>query len=458
MKVQASIVLRPVRDDIVSSLMRMEEKKLAEETNDILRNYFPNVELRNQGGGSRYSLFFKSNGDMLTNSMISDGLAQFIRVVLHCTSDGFLVLLDEPDTHLFSGVQCELLRLFESKFKRKQFVLATHSIDLLTSARLDNIVSLIPNTNLFGKSISYTSIQLNHGSDSCELLETFGSDVLNTNLVRLTINPNLLIVENKSDHRVLLEIATKLNHKSLPLLKKCVTLPYSTRPNSEKVINFVQSVKDLSDIVTSMKKLSNLGNKLRVFTLVDGDFFTNNEQQEYQNRLKIAGIGSHIWRMTEIENYVFLREPVYRFVTDTKQIDRNIFEDCWSKTITQLQEKYEDRCKSEYEKKNSNFKNSVELESFIVELKSRFGSRLCIDAKSLLLSIGLSLKEITANPFQSRKIDVSEFVRNYLLSDEIDNELINCLDYLFDVFSNENVLSRSSTFSSSTSSSSSSSS
>ena len=110
------------------------------------------------------------------------------------------ILFDEPDAHLHTNLQRNLLSYFWNKFE-KQFIMATHSPEFIGNVDMHNIISMLSGTP---KRI-----------DSTEKVIIALSDVDNSDVVRTQDSPFILYLEGEDDNRILASWASVLGRSSI---------------------------------------------------------------------------------------------------------------------------------------------------------------------------------------------------------------------------------------------------
>lgn len=98
------------------------------------------------------------------------------------------ILFDEPDAHLHTNLQRNLLSYFRDK-SEKQFIMATHSPEFIGNVDMHNIISMLSGEP---KRI-----------DSSENIIRALSDVDNSDIVRTQDSPYILYLEGEDDNRIL---------------------------------------------------------------------------------------------------------------------------------------------------------------------------------------------------------------------------------------------------------------
>lgn len=105
------------------------------------------------------------------------------------------ILFDEPDAHLHTNLQRNLLSYFRNK-SEKQFIMATHSPEFIGNVDMHDIISMLSGEP---KRI-----------DSSEKIIRALSDVDNSDIVRTQDSPYILYLEGEDDNRILSSWASVL--------------------------------------------------------------------------------------------------------------------------------------------------------------------------------------------------------------------------------------------------------
>lgn len=140
---------------------------------------------------------YKANGK--TYDVISGGSGFHQILILLAFYYGYdkstTILFDEPDAHLHTNLQRNLLSYFLNK-EEKQFIMATHSPEFIGNVDMHNIISM-----LSGKPKRI---------DSTEKVILALSDVDNSDVVRTQDSPYILYLEGEDDNRILASWAAVL--------------------------------------------------------------------------------------------------------------------------------------------------------------------------------------------------------------------------------------------------------
>lgn len=205
------------------------------------------------------------------------------------TSD--VLILDEPDVYMHADLQRRLVRMLCSD--KRQFIIATHSPEMLAEVEADSVVVLNREANRSRPATSSRAVQ--------ELLVRVGS-VHNLSLARLSIHRKILFVEG--DDVALLK---RFQNVTDPSAAK----PIDTIPNTD-----VQGWTGWPAVLTFARFLrENAHDEFAVFCVMDRDYHTDAEIFERMKEAKSAGISLHIWEAKELENYVLEPNAIARRIS-----------------------------------------------------------------------------------------------------------------------------------------------
>lgn len=145
---------------------------------------------------------YKSNGK--TFDIISGGSGFHQILILLAFYFGYkdvtTILFDEPDAHLHTNLQRNILSYFLSK-TGKQFIMATHSTEFIGNVDIHNILSLLSGAP--------------RRIDTTEKIIKALADVDNNDVVRTQNSPYILYIEGDDDNRILSSWATVLGKREV---------------------------------------------------------------------------------------------------------------------------------------------------------------------------------------------------------------------------------------------------
>ncbi len=194
-----------------------------------------------------------------------------------------ILVIDEPDVYLHPDLQRKLLQNIRDSFS--QFVVATHSVEIINEAEPREVVAINPE-NKSGTRVSTDE----HYS---KLFEYIGSGA-NADFARIAKAKRVIFVEG-TDGRLLRRLAARFGFNSLndssavPIIKLG---GFSRWPLAEHA-------------VWAFKEI--LGLEIDIFCVFDRDYRSDEEVTAFLDRLNDKSIQAHVLKRKEIENY--LLEP-----------------------------------------------------------------------------------------------------------------------------------------------------
>lgn len=312
--VKEQYVTRGMRQDLVAkgrhgevirnALLELEEK--APEKFEYLRTI-----LSKEFGAKLVKLKFDLNKDIYIDcrydekrkktfdvSSAGSGFHQFIQIfafmLLRTPST---VLLDEPDAHIHSALQKDLLTLLRdiSKKENIQVIIATHSKELINAVRPDSIISF-SNGSPKRLKVRY---------DVLEAIQNLGM-LDNIDLANLKDCRKVIFVESTFDRRCIEAFVAKCGEEELKkrLQKGAVFIRLGGKD------------KPVIDILSILQQLFEVDNRIEAFVVRDRDFMLQEDFSNYEQRLNRDGLVWHIWRKHEVENFLILPLAVSRLLRD----------------------------------------------------------------------------------------------------------------------------------------------
>ena len=210
-----------------------------------------------------------------------------------------VLLLDEPDTHLHARLHEQFMAIMArlARDERCQFILATHSPQLLSAAP-DGSVRVCKEG---------TVVPLDLGSGQLRLLEDLGA-MDRMEIVPLLTNRALVFVENRSD-RALLEAFARRHwgERKQREVWRALTFLYTYQgPAEARVLDLARQVNEL------LAGSGIAGQPVRMVAIGDRDYRTDaSRRRELRSLAKRAQSEAYrldltvrLWEANEIENYL----------------------------------------------------------------------------------------------------------------------------------------------------------
>jgi len=200
------------------------------------------------------------------------------------------IIIDEPDVYLHPDLQRRLLKLLRERYA--QFFLATHSTEIVNDADVGAVVAM--------RSDGRSPIRITKDSEYQALLDYLGSTE-NVELSKLARAKRILFFEGK-DRKILSRFANKVSAGH-------------TVTDSDTLIlaagGFSQW-RRVSETAWTFKNVLNI--EAKIYAVFDRDFRPTEEIDALQLALQDTGIGCHVWRRKEVENYAICPDSICRLI------------------------------------------------------------------------------------------------------------------------------------------------
>lgn len=229
-----------------------------------------------------------------------------------------IIMLDEPDVHLHGSLQAVLLdELKRLVHHNKQVLFATHSRELIARVDPENILSLDDGAR-----------RLKIAFDVYDVMDRLGS-LDPTQLVLIQAYRRIVIVEDRTDRDLLRIFCSKsLGTEIWQQVERRLAFCYS-RGNPWKHHDMPR-LRQLLRQATALE-----GAELELMVVADRDYHPNPEGLE--RSLPNEHIEWHVWRRTEIENYLLDTGVIARLV-GAGEAQKTIQEDLLEKEFERLVE------------------------------------------------------------------------------------------------------------------------
>ena len=234
------------------------------------------------------------------------GFHQALQILASVLAPGArTLLLDEPDAHLHARLQTQLMIVLErlSREEQAQFILATHSPQLLAAAPVGAVRVCMDGA----------VVPLNVEPTQFRLLEDLGA-MDRMEIVPLLTNRAIVFVENRSDQKLLERFARRhWGEQKQRDIWRVLTFMYTYQgPVEARVLDLARQVKDL----LSSPELS--GQPIRMLAIGDRDYRTDSSRRKelrtYATRAKSPAyqltFALRLWEANEIENYLLDRKAM----------------------------------------------------------------------------------------------------------------------------------------------------
>lgn len=236
---------------------------------------------RNAGDPNFLEMFFSENRLDREVHWAGFGFQIWLQILTHLNRviTNHTVVVDEPDVYLHPEVQKILLKLLRKRYS--QFIVATHSVELINDAESLEIVSIDP---------SRKSAKRIRNEDDYSALYHFIGSSQNSELARVAKARKVIFVEGK-DRKIISAFAKKFGYDAL----------YSGS------VPFVElggygGWQKARHAVWALKEILNL--EVSIYCLFDKDYRSLNEVEAFEKKFLEDGIQCTVLRRKEIENYL----------------------------------------------------------------------------------------------------------------------------------------------------------
>lgn len=234
------------------------------------------------------------------------GFHQAVQILASVLAPGArTVLLDEPDAHLHARLQTQLMTVLErlSREEQAQFILATHSPQLLAAAPAGAVRVCMDGT----------VVPFNVEPTQFRLLEDLGA-MDRMEIVPLLTSRAIVFVENRSDQKLLERFARRhWGEQKQRDIWRVLTFMYTYQgPVEARVLDLARQVRNL----LSSPGLS--GQPVRMLAIGDRDYRTDSSRRKelrtHTTRAKSPAyqltFALRLWEANEIENYLLDRAAI----------------------------------------------------------------------------------------------------------------------------------------------------
>jgi hypothetical protein len=214
------------------------------------------------------------------------GFQVWMQILTHLGRGGqtSTVVIDEPDIYLHPDLQRRLLRLVRERFG--QFLLATHSVEIINDAEPYEVVPIDPGQR--------SGRRIKTEEEFASLYRHLGSTD-NADLARIARSRKVIFVEGR-DGRLLRRLAARLQ------------LPNLSDPQSVPIVQLggFSEWRRAAHAVWAFRQVLDMD--IAVFCLFDRDYRSDSEVSSFLTLASEQGLVCRVLERKEIENY--LLEPV----------------------------------------------------------------------------------------------------------------------------------------------------
>lgn len=239
---------------------------------------------------NKLSLLVYDSGYAAEIGMMGSGLQMWLQImwfISRCDKNSTIVL-DEPDVYMHPDLQLKILKLVQNKFS--QVIIATHSVEIISSVDSRNIGVINKETRRMKYSNDYKAVQA--------IINNLGSE-FNLSLARLGNAKKCIFVEGK-DMKIMDKFYSVLHPNVNSKLSElpCVALGGWSR--FDEALGAARLFYDESN------------GEIKTFCILDRDYHTDDEVAALYKKAEESHLDLHVWDKKEIENYILTPKSIFK--------------------------------------------------------------------------------------------------------------------------------------------------
>jgi hypothetical protein len=189
-----------------------------------------------------------------------------------------MLIIDEPDTYLHPDLQRRLLRGIRSRYG--QFLMATHSTEIINDALANEIVSINPQYK--------TAKRINTEEEYTSLYKYLGSSD-NADFARIAKARKVIFVEGR-DIKLIRKLAVRLGFDRLADIQGPPVVQLGGFSNAPKASHAIWAFRQVLDL------------EIEGYCLFDRDYRTPEQVDVFLTTAKAEGMEVRVLERKEIEN------------------------------------------------------------------------------------------------------------------------------------------------------------
>jgi len=259
-------------------------------------------------------LFVHDGGYTSEVGLMGSGLQMWLQIIWFISRNNpeATVVLDEPDVYMHPDLQRKLFNIVKQRFS--QVIIATHSVEIMSCAEPDQIVTVDKTTRKMKYAYNYSAVQ--------DIIVNLGS-VHNLSLSKLGSARKCVFVEGK-DIKTLAKLQARYDLNNI-----CVDQLPIVELGGWKRFNEALGASRLFFQETS--------GEIKTYCILDRDYHRPEEIEELYQKAEENHLILHVWKKKEIENYLFSVDSLFR-MTNMPQEERTAFDQELFSILDQLKE------------------------------------------------------------------------------------------------------------------------
>lgn len=293
------------------------------------------------------------------------------------------ILFDEPDAHMHTNLQREILDFLKIKSKKEniQFIIATHAEELIRGVHPTNIISVLKTKS--------------ERIEATPKIISALSDVSNLEITHLTDSPYILYVEGETDERIIRAWAVVLKQEEI--LKKFFIKHMGGGSKKTMKENCDEHFNGLRQIIPQAQRMM-----LFDYDNSDNAFHPGSGEKNLSE-----------WQRKNIENYLLVKDSWHRAAINNYRLDDYpIFQQAIKKIINEF-----------FEGENLTLPKGKAWQTLSANIFS------LVDGKKILFEDSNSLYQQLKKSDESLNLN-QETIASHMTEDEIHEDVMTFFDKL----------------------------
>ena len=235
-------------------------------------------------------LYIQDAGFPAEIGLMGSGIQMWLQITWFiCRSrEATTIILDEPDVYMHPDLQTKILNILKQRFK--QVILATHSVEIISSFEPYNIVAVDKKSRKMKYADSTQSMQ--------KIIDDIGG-VHNLSLLRISNKKKCVFTEGHD-----IKLLSKLQRIISPDLDEYVdSLPCISLGGFSRLKEAFGAAKLF---------FAETQGDIKTYCFVDHDYYPKEYLDEQIRVAKQNNLYLHIWNKKEIENYILVPKAIFR--------------------------------------------------------------------------------------------------------------------------------------------------
>ena len=262
---------------------------------DLVAEWLPEIEIETPQAQrnldeSSIDLYYKEDRRPREVAWAGDGLQVFLQLLwhLHRLRGASTLILDEPEVYLHPDLQRRLIQVLVAS--KQQYVLATHSPEIVAEAPQQDLLWVDRKRG--------SARRVDDEGMLGDLSISIGSP-FNLGLARVLRTRVAVFVEGH-DMTVLRRLASVCAFDAIAREQGVAFVPLGGVARHTALEGFSWLANEF------------LGSAVRGYVVLDRDYKSDDECHTLRDRIRSWGLGCHIWRRHELENYLLVPALVGR--------------------------------------------------------------------------------------------------------------------------------------------------